>query len=133
MRFALALALAAAFPLGARAQACTPDLVNFTPTPTLGWDAAEGQVDGYTLYWAWTGGSICCYAQLPCQIIPNDDSGGTYKICPGVDYSVAPQKYTNTKLEELSFFVKAYNASGESPEYSNEVRICMPDLKWWWP
>lgn len=107
--------------------------MNFTPTPTLRWDSVPAAV-AYRIYWRWLpdGGWCCNSGRLDCQVIPNEDSGGSYTICPGVDYDVPVQRYTSTQLEELAFCVKAIDAEGdESLECSNEIAVCMTRL--WQP
>lgn len=131
---------------------CTPDPA-YSPTPTYRWDAPpadpdEERIGGYMIRWRWLGDSTwpthCCMDFLPCQTVRNEDTGETWNLCPGTDYSVALQKYTNDSLQELEVCVESVNRgdpwdaanrsvecvlADQSDAEGMQTVICMPELR----
>lgn len=114
-------------------QTCNPDLVLFTPTPTLKWDAVvDTNIYAYTLYYRYPGGTLQKVIDLPYWL----DADGIRRY-RGIDSSLAVQRYFRegtayTDLQTLEFCIKALNNDFlPSTDCSNIISVCMPQI--WQP
>lgn len=99
---------------------CTADLVTYTPTPTLRWDAAQ-YAQGYNVYYrqngdtAWTLG-----LHLPCDVESLQ--------CVGDSLDVPIQRIPVSEGILYDFAVKAFNIYGESQNFSTPISLCPPHI-----
>ena len=111
---------------------CTPDVVTWTPTPTLQWDAvAAANLAGYKVYDN-VSGVLVLRATVPCESWLEDPDLLISRVyCRGVDLPYPVQRATDVQSDALNFCVKAYTtANVESVDCSNVVSVCMPQV---WP
>jgi hypothetical protein len=113
---------------GARANECSPNLAQNTPTPTLSWDqSSQAGTVGYRVYWkrdedsSWRGSKD--FPAYPGGV-------GSTPVWPGITVPVAVQKIIpNTEQYDLiDFMVVAYSSTNKESAPSSILRICMPAI-----
>lgn len=120
---------------------CSPDLVNYTPTPTFQWDAVtDADLAGYKLYYRMVGGEYQLACDIPGETWRQEQEDGSFVervMWKGVDLNVAIQRcLTGYELQELEIAVKAYDTAGNvSQDFSTcaiggACVVCMPQI---WP
>lgn len=132
----LAMAVAVFILLLPPAHGCTPDTVNYSPTPCLVWDYDESQqngITGYRVYYAEPGQQYGLGRSFPvgCWIMVDEDTGlSSRQYCYGTDFPVPVQRWVERELELVDYAVKAIGRDGvmESLVFSNTVEICQPQI-----
>lgn len=134
----LVLAGVGMVPAPAGAQECVPGAER-SPTPTFRATLEtppDLSVWGFRFRWRWVNSgdfrNDCCLVNLKCEVIPNEDAGGIYMTCPGVDWSIPLQRYTNAQYpDELEVCVQTlYEDGSESPVcVMADMDDCTPEIE----
>ena len=107
---------------------CSPDLANYTPTPTLSWSQSDpSNTAGYRVYWKkaedmdWRG-------SIDLPIWPGDATSGP--VYPGITEPFPLQRLIPRTAQRLLVDVRvtAYDKSNQEGLPTRIMRVCMPEL-----
>jgi hypothetical protein len=118
---------------------CDPDLIIYTPTPTLSWDYSTPElISGFHLYWRHQNDiSWALLIELPCTWNLDEETLVNTQFCPGLNlpYPVQRPDIMDEEQESMDqFAVSAYvitedGASQlEGPLTELDTGICMPTV-----
>src|SRR5262245_53009085 len=107
---------------------CSPDLANYTPTPTLSWSQSDlSNTAGFRVYWK-RAEDIVWRGAIDLPVWPGD--GRSSPVYPGITEPFPLQRLIPTSEQRLlvDVTVAAYDKQHREGGPSSILRLCMPEL-----